>query len=374
MSATLGHHVAHLTSVHPRYDTRIYHKFCRSLAKAGYAVSLVVADGKDNERTECGVDILDVGPAGRRISRMTTTVRQVRDKALELDADIYHLHDPELMPAGLALKRRGKRVIFDFHEDVPQQLLSKPYLSRSMLRLLSAAFARFEAWVVPRFDAIVGATPTITEKYRGNAKRLENINNFPILDELQNVSSWEGKADEVVYVGAISTARGIKEIVAAMASVQSRARLNLGGHTNDDGLKADLEGSPGWPRVNELGYLSRDQIRQVLGRSMAGLVTLHPTPAYLDSLPVKMFEYMSAGLPVIASDFPLWREIIEGNDCGLCVDPFDPAAIAAAIDTLISHPARAEQMGRNGRAAVEQHFNWADEERKLLRLYEDILT
>jgi glycosyltransferase involved in cell wall biosynthesis len=373
MSAIPGHHVAHLTSVHPRYDTRIYHKFCRSLAKAGYAVSLVVADGKGNERTECGVDILDVGPARRRISRMTTTVRQVRDKALELNADVYHLHDPELMPAGLALKRRGKRVIFDFHEDVPQQLLSKPYLSRSILRLLSAAFARFEAWVVPRFDAIVGATPTITEKYRASAKRLENINNFPILHELQNASSWEGKADEVVYVGTISTTRGIDEIVAAMAFVRSGARLNLGGRTDDQELKARLERSSGWAHVNELGYLSRDQIRHVLGRSMAGLVTLHPTPAYLDSLPVKMFEYMSAGLPVIASDFPLWREIIEGNDCGLCIDPLDPAAIAAAIDALVSNPARAEQMGRNGRAAVEQHFNWANEERKLLQLYEDIL-
>jgi glycosyltransferase involved in cell wall biosynthesis len=373
MPIALTRHIVHLTSVHPRYDTRIYHKFCRSLAQAGYAVSLVVADGKGDERSECGVNILDVGRVRGRISRMVATTRRVRNKAVALDADVYHLHDPELMPTGLALKRSGKHVIFDFHEDVPQQLLSKPYLPRSILRLLSIAFSHFESWVVPRFDAIVGATPTITEKYLRSARRLENINNFPMLHELQNASSWEGKADEVVYVGTIATTRGLKEIVAAMALVRSGARLNLGGHTDDDGLKADLERSPGWPQVNELGYLSRDQIRQVLGRSIAGLVTLHPTPAYLDSLPVKMFEYMSAGLPVIASDFPLWREIIEGNDCGLCVDPLDPAAIAAAIDMLMSNPVRAEQMGRNGRAAVEQHFNWANEERKLLQLYEDIL-
>lgn len=370
MSVFSGHRIAHLTSVHVRYDTRIFQKFCRSLAKAGHEVTLVVADGKGDERADNGVRIVDVGSPRGRLARMALTTRRVREKALELDADIYHLHDPELMPAGLWLKRRGKRIIFDFHEDVPRQLVTKPYLHPAISRWLSAAFARFESWIVPRFDAIVGATPTITEKYRGQAPRLANINNFPMLDELQTPASWTKKANEVVYVGAISTSRGIKEIVAAMALARSGVRLNLGG--NIGALRADLEALSGWPQVNELGYLSRDEIRRVLARSLVGLVTLRPTPAYLDSLPVKMFEYMSAGLPVIASDFPLWREIVEGNDCGLCVDPLDPAAIAAAIDSLVSDPARAEQMGRNGRAAVEQHFNWANEERKLLQLYENI--
>lgn len=373
MPTHAARHIAHLTSVHPRYDTRIYQKFCRSLAGAGYTVSLVVADGKGNERRDDGIDIVDVGCVAGRLRRMTATTGKVRKQALALDADVYHLHDPELMPVGLALKRRGKRVIFDFHEDVPQQLLAKPYLPQPVLRMLSAAFARFESWVVPRFDAIIGATPTITDKYRGRAQRLANINNFPILHELQSASSWEGKGSEVVYVGAISTTRGVKEIVAAMARVRSGARLNLGGSINEPGLKADLQRSGGWPFVNELGYLSRDEVRETLSRSMAGLVTLYPTPAYLVSLPVKMFEYMAAGLPVIASDFPLWQEIVVGNGCGLCVDPLDPDAIADAIDTLVSNPTRAEQMGRNGRVAVEQQFNWANEERKLLGLYEDIL-
>ena len=110
-----------------------------------------------------------------------------------------------------------------------------------------------------------------------------------------------------------------------------------------------------------------------MSRSVAGLVTLHPVINYLDALPIKMFEYMAAGIPVIASDFPLWREIVVGNQCGLCVDPMDPAAIARAIDHLAQHPDEACQMGENGRRAVLEKFNWAVEEKKLIQLYEDLL-
>ena len=131
---------------------------------------------------------------------------------------------------------------------------------------------------------------------------------------------------------------------------------------------------PGWQRVNALGFLDRAGVRDVLGRSMAGLVTFHPAPNHIDAQPNKMFEYMSAGIPVIASDFPLWREIIAGNDCGLLVDPVNPAAIAEAIDTRVNNPDMAQRMGENGRRAVEARYNWGIEEQKLLAFYEQILT
>ena len=126
--------------------------------------------------------------------------------------------------------------------------------------------------------------------------------------------------------------------------------------------------------MNSLGFVDRDRVRQVLSRSMAGLVTLHPIINYIDALPVKMFEYMSAGIPVIASDFPLWREIIQGDDCGLLLDPLNPAAIAHAIDYLVSHPEEAQRMGKNGRTAVETKYNWTMEEKKLLAFYDNILN
>lgn len=366
--------VVHLTSAHPRFDIRIFKKMCESLIEEGYSVSQVVADGEGDELSESGVRIVDVGRPTGRFDRMIRATLKVKRAALALDADLYHLHDPELMPVGLALKRRGKRVIFDFHEDVPKQLLGKPYLNPSVLRFISSIFVRFEAWAVPKFDAIVGATPAITDKFRGRARRAVNINNFPRLGELENSLPWDGKANEVAYIGGISTARGIVQLVQALESVESGARLNLVGSFADSNSEQKAKSLTGWKHVNPIGVLDRAGVRDTLARSVAGIVNFLPLPNHVDAQPNKMFEYMAAGVPVVASDFPLWREIIVGHDCGLCVNPEDNKAIAAAIDMLISDPARAEQMGRNGRAAVQAVFNWTREKEKLLQLYRDVLA
>jgi glycosyltransferase involved in cell wall biosynthesis len=361
-------HVAHLTSVHARDDTRIFLKQCRSLAANGYRVSLIVADGKGDERRD-GVHILDVGRSAGRLGRMTGAARRVFRRAAELDADICHLHDPELLPFGLLLKRRGAAVVFDAHEDLAKQIMDKPYLHPWSRAAVSAAVGSFERFACARLDAVVTATPAIRRRFQGQGIKAVDINNFPLPGELETPTDWRRKAREVCYVGSIAVSRGIREIVRACALSRSGVRLNLGGRFVDRELEAELKRSPGWRSVNELGYLDRGGVREVLGRSIAGLVTLHPTSAYLNSLPVKMFEYMSAGLPVIASDFPLWREIVEGSNCGLLVDPHDPAAIADAIDCLAENPALAEEMGARGRAAVATRYNWAAEEAKLLALY-----
>ena len=364
--------IAHLSSAHPRDDIRIFHKQCRSLAAHGCDVTLIVADDLGDDHKD-GVKIIDVGRLSGRLNRMLKTTQRVFEKAIALDADVYHLHDPELIPIGLKLKRSGKKVIFDSHEDVPKQLLGKPYLGPVSLWLLAGVYTKFERNACRRFDGIITATPFIRDKFLAINPYTLDVNNFPMIGELNAAVPWEEKYDEVCYVGGISVIRGIREVVRAFELLQTDARLNLAGSFSELPVEAEVKAYPGWMRVNEHGFLDRSGVRNVLGRSVAGLVTLHPLINYLDALPIKMFEYMAAGIPVIASDFPLWREIIEGNDCGLCVDPLDPRAIAGAIDHLVKNPDIARRMGENGRQAVLKKYNWSIEERKLLDFYTNVM-
>lgn len=360
--------VAHLTSVHPRDDTRIFIKQCRTLAAHGYEVTLVVADGKGTERKN-GVTIVDVGRLPGRLHRMFATTRRVFDQAVALDADIYQLHDPELIPTGLRLKRLGKTVVFDSHEHTCRQLLSKPYLGPLSRRLLSAGFSLVERYACARFDGIIAATPSIRDMFLAINPMTVDVNNFPLIGELDGALPWSAKHDDVCYVGGIGSIRGIREVVQAGAALQSAARLNLVGRFSEPAVEAEVRGHAGWARVNYLGFLDRAGVRDVLARSVAGVVTFLPLPNHLDSLPTKMFEYMSSGIPVIASDFPLWREIIEGNRCGVCVDPLDPKAIAAAIDHLVGNPDIARAMGENGRRAVLEKYNWDVQAARLTDFY-----
>ena len=361
--------VAHLSSVHDPFDVRIFHKECASLVTAGHEVSLVAPHEQQVETSPVCVRAVP-RPRGR-LSRMTRTARDVYRIARELDADVYHFHDPELIPVGLLLKLRGKRVVYDVHEDLPRQVLSKYWIPRWCRRPV-ALLAELLEWPASRiFDAVVTATPTIARRFPPRSTVV--VRNYPIVGELAGIDGEDycARARAVVYVGGISEVRGARAMVRAMAELPERlgATLELVGTCSPAGFESELGRLTGWSCVRYHGFQDRLGVASILARARVGLVVLEPRPNYLEALPVKLFEYMAAGIPCVASDFPLWREIVTSAGCGLLVQPGDPEAIAHAIAWLLEHETEARDMGRRGREAVEGTYNWQSEARTLIELY-----
>ena len=382
--------VVHVTTVHPRDDIRIFRKECVSLAQAGYGVVQVVGDGRGDAQVQ-GVRIVDIGerPAGR-MARMQRQPARALATVRRLRPALVHLHDPELLPVGVALARQGIPVVYDAHEDVPRQILTKQWIPALLRPVISRAFEFYENRQVRRLAAVVASTPHIEQRFAAVAPRSLAVPNYPHLNELAlgPAPSTEGaRADgpvgphhmpvpprdrAVCYVGGIFRTRGALQMVRAVAQVPGLKLLLCGGF-EDAAIERELRAEPGWANVEYLGVVGRTEVREVMARSQAGLVTLLPLPSYLDALPIKMFEYMSASLPVVASDFALWRDIVERHACGLCVDPEDPAAIAAALRQLLDDPEGAQRMGRAGREAVTAHYHWPVAEQRLLGLYRDLI-
>ncbi len=364
--------VVHLTSVHHVFDTRVFHKECKTLAMAGYDVTLI-APHAEGDLMQDGVKVRAVAPPRNRRERMTRTIHQVYRAAVQENAEIYHFHDPELMPVGALLKLRGKKVIYDVHEDYTGTMNGKQWLPRGLHGPASVAVRACETTLSAAYDRIIAATPTIAQKFRPRKTRL--VQNFPWSHELRcpNDLPYEKREAIAAYVGVLSDLRGLREMTQAvhLAAKEIPVKLVTAGKVIP-GAKAELDDGCGNGLVEHMGLLNRPQVAGLLARAKIGLVVLHPLWNFVNAQPVKLFEYMSAGVPVIASDFPLWRRIVKSAACGILVNPLDPGAIAEAMVWLLRNPSEAAEMGVNGQRAVAENYNWEREAESLIATYAEL--
>lgn len=359
--------ICHVTSLHSADDPRIFHKECCSLAKC-YEVFLIAPNVRDYIKD--GVRVFGVSLPSNRLIR-TFRLSRIYNRAIIINADVYHFHDPELIPIGLKIKKMGKKVIFDSHEDIPMQILTKEWIPKVLRRPLSMLYALYEKRKLKQYDALVTVTPTITERLEKINHNTFQITNYPESKNFVDQRQWKKK---ICFTGGISEKYMHHVILEAVKDLD--LTYVMAGPCAPESYMKQLRALDGWKKVDYRGIVKREECNAIMQECSIGV-------AILDYLPnvgykkgtlgvLKIFEYMQAGIPVIATDFDIWKDIIEGNNCGICVNPHDVKSIIKSISYILSNPQKAKEMGENGRALVEHNFTWNTQEKILFNLYNQI--
>jgi glycosyltransferase involved in cell wall biosynthesis len=365
--------VCHLTSVHAWTDTRILYRECKSLADAGFDVHLVAVNAVS--AVVDGVTVHSVPATSvSRIYRATVLSFKVLRKALKIKADVYHFHDPELIWVGAILKLLGKKVVFDVHENIRQQILDKDWL---LFRGLISRLYFLADWIAAKLFPLILAEDSYLDYYRRLGGICVLVRNFPDTIALSQYGNFQRSGNGILYIGGISGIRGIFTMVDALAILKSQGdefHFHCIGPIPDD-LRKSIEEYPNFRKIqSQVTFYNRLPVHesyQIAFGCKIGLSILAPVGNYLHSYSTKVFEYMTVGLPVIVSNFPLY-DFIEQSKSGFLVDPEQPEQLAEVISRLLHNDSLAKQMGLNGYNYVKEHFAWESEKIKLLAFYRNL--
>ena len=372
--------ICHLSSVHFALDSRIYQKQARSLRAAGFAVTVIAREDAATTADD-DIDIVALPPATSRAHRLLQGLR-LAVLALRCRCAAYAIHDPELLPVAVILKLlTRRRIVYDVHEDVPQQIMMKEWIPVICRPLLSAIYQLCEKLALPFVDAVVLAEQDYERRYRSH-RRVATVLNYPVIPQplpAPATRTADGRRPKLVYAGTITADRGlftmlelarrlrpeIPEILLELVGPVAVAAEEAAAHAFV--ARHDLTGN-----VRFVGRVAPHSIGDHIADADIGLALLHDKGNYIASLPTKLFEYMLAGVPVIVSRFPLWERIVGEAGCGIAADPDDAEQLAARTLELLSAPAALGTMGARGRAAVLEHYRWQSQGDILVALYKSL--
>lgn len=368
-----------ISSVHFWNDARIFYKEAVSLAKY-YRVKLhAVGDFQGINR---GVEVNCLPRQKNRLARVLNSGRLLT-RSLKFRPNVLHFHDPELIPLALLIKFfTGCRVIYDVHEDFPAAILSKFWIPAALRKPLAFVANLIEKFCSRFFDLLIFAESSYQEKFCRLQTRSVNIYNYPVRLSPEQTCPRLGAADiHLVYAGCLTKTRGAMNMLQALVQTDFKEKSFhfwiLGPVRPTELLSEMQEFINGQEklrdRVTFTGFVPLQTVYYYCSGAQIGFALLHPEPNYLHSLATKLFDYMSVGLPILASNFPDWSKLLAETQSGLTVDPLDPKAIACALEFLCHNPEGRNALGQNGRKAYATGYNWDDQAEKLYAVYRQLL-
>lgn len=372
--------VCMLISVQLPFEVRLFHREAKTLAEAGYSVTIIAQC--DETKFVDGIRIIGLGKARNRFFRMARTVR-IFARALAEKADVYQVQNPELLLWGVLLRLFTRRsVVYDVHEDFPAAVKIRNWIPRYLRDLLSFVVDVYERTLTRFIDCVITADEQISDRFLHGYSKVVTLYNFPRLvyvKQIPRLKRNETLTKTIIHPGSLCAERGADVMLNAFKivreSVPEAVLLLIGDFTTPYGIsfkkrveEHGLEGS-----ISVVNYLPHEQVLAHIAQSDVGLSLLQPVSKFMKNIPQKVFEYMACGIPSVVSDLPPIRPFIEDSRAGILVSPSDPEKIAEAVIFLLQHPQEAQKMGENGRRAVLEKYNWDQEARKLLALYEELL-
>lgn len=353
---------------HKPLDTRIFHKEARSLTAAGFHVTLIIPHSESFTRE--GIDVQAVPLPKRGWEQLILCPWRIFRKALkEPRSSVFHIHDSELLMAGIALRCSGRKVIYDAHEDTPLQIEYQHWIP-ALVKPFYKLFYRLLEWIAGWcFETVIVAEPVIARYFPSS--RVVLIRNFPRLDSFRDSVNYENRDGSLVYVGLLSKPRGVIEMLEGhrIASGKVNVPFVLGGKFAPASLEKELLEKY---HVDYRSWLPYESMIRTLYTSSIGIIVPHPIQRYRTNYPVKLFEYMAAGMPVIASADGESASFVKEASCGILVNSQDTQQIADAIVTLAGDKLLAAEMGERGRKLILEKYNWESEAVKLIGLHEQV--
>lgn len=367
-----------VTTAHSSRSTRVFRKEACSLVARGYDVTLI-AQHIGGEMAG-GVRIIPLPPVRTRLQRILGAGWRAFRLALRVRADLYHFHDPEFLFWALILQRITARpVIYDVHEFYADAVQTKAWIPRFLRRPISFLVNLVEKSISRRLAGIVTVNLVMEGQFARVNRNTTTVHNYPLREFVDRLAS-PTKRDPfaICYVGSVTETRGLGVMIRAMRLVR---RVEPAAHCRIIGPLRRVGGSDlaesGMLQdagIQLIGEVPHAQVPDHLATCSIGWLPLLATGNYAKSTPVKLYEYMAARLPVVASDMGLIAETVQRHRCGLLAEPGSAEAHAEAILRLLAGPDEAWQMGERGRRAVLDRYLWETEVERMVTLYERVLS